>query len=111
MKWFGMWPSDPSHHRPRSKGGLRTRAKEEKREENDVGKARSLPQEWSTWKVLYSGWHLEGYRLLRLQRHLISDEGKSCGLYYKCFTIVIFNHNDSGQYYKTTITIIIDDAS
>ncbi len=48
MKWFGMRPSDPSHRRPRSKGGLHTRAKEEKREENDVGKARSLPQERST---------------------------------------------------------------
>ncbi len=33
------------------------------------------------------------------------------GLYYKCFTIVIYNHNDSGQYYKTTITIVIDDPS
>jgi len=32
----------------------------------------------------------------------------ACDLYYKCFTIVI---NDSGQYYKTTITIIIDDPS
>ncbi len=31
------------------------------------------------------------------------------GLYYKQVTIVIYNHNDSGQYYKTTITIIIDD--
>jgi hypothetical protein len=35
----------------------------------------------------------------------------SCGLYYKCFTIIIYNHNDSGQYYKTTIMIIIDDPS
>ncbi len=25
--------------------------------------------------------------------------------------IVIYNHNDSGQYYKTTITIVIDDPS
>ncbi len=33
------------------------------------------------------------------------------GLYYKCFTIVIYDHNDSGQYYKTTITIVIDDPS
>jgi hypothetical protein len=29
------------------------------------------------------------------------------GLYYKSFTIVIYNRNDSGQYYKSTITIII----
>jgi hypothetical protein len=33
------------------------------------------------------------------------------GLYYKCFTIVIYDHNDSGQYHKTRITIIIDDPS
>jgi hypothetical protein len=25
------------------------------------------------------------------------------GLYYKCFTIVIYDHNDNGLYYKTTI--------
>ncbi len=35
----------------------------------------------------------------------------ACGLYYKCFTIVIYDHNNSGQYYKTTITILIDDPS
>ncbi len=34
-----------------------------------------------------------------------------CGLYYKCFTIVIHNCNDSGQYYITTITIVIDDRN
>jgi len=28
------------------------------------------------------------------------------GLYYKSFTIVIYNHNDSSQYYKTMITIV-----
>ncbi len=33
------------------------------------------------------------------------------GLYHKCFTIVINNRNDSGQYYKTRITIVIDDSS
>ena len=31
------------------------------------------------------------------------------GLYYKQVTIVIYDRNDSGQYYKTTITIVIDD--
>ncbi len=36
---------------------------------------------------------------------------QSGGLYYKCFTIVIYDHNDSGQYYKTRITIVIDDPS
>ncbi len=39
------------------------------------------------------------------QCHVIS------GLYYKCFTIIIYDHNDSGQHYKTTITIVIDDPS
>ncbi len=29
--------------------------------------------------------------------------GKTCGLYYKSFTIVIYYHNDNGLYYKTTI--------
>ncbi len=36
---------------------------------------------------------------------------QSSGLYYKQVTIVIYNRNDSGQYYKTTITIVIDDPS
>ena len=27
---------------------------------------------------------------------------KASGLYYKSFTIVIYDCNDSGQYYKTT---------
>ncbi len=31
------------------------------------------------------------------------------GLYYKQVTIVIYDRNDSGQYYKTTIMIVIDD--
>jgi hypothetical protein len=39
-------------------------------------------------------------------RERLSD---TSGLYYKCFTIVIYNRNDSGQYYKTTIKIVIDD--
>jgi hypothetical protein len=30
----------------------------------------------------------------------------ACGLYYKSFTIVIYNGIDSGQYYKTMITIV-----
>ncbi len=33
------------------------------------------------------------------------------GLYYKCFTIVIYDRNDSGQLYKTTITIVIDNRN
>jgi hypothetical protein len=35
----------------------------------------------------------------------------TCGLYNKQLMIVIYNRNDSGQYYKTTITIIIDNPS
>jgi hypothetical protein len=41
----------------------------------------------------------------------IIGDATTSGLYCKCFTIVIDNRNDSGQYYKTTITIIIDDPS
>jgi hypothetical protein len=33
------------------------------------------------------------------------------GLYYKQVMIVIYDCNDSGQHYKTTIMIIIDDPS
>jgi len=40
------------------------------------------------------------YQILFLLRDI-------CGLYYKSFTIVICNHIDSGQYYKSTITLII----
>ncbi len=35
--------------------------------------------------------------------------GHYCGLYYKHVTIVIYDRNDSVQYHKTTITIVIDD--
>jgi hypothetical protein len=41
----------------------------------------------------------------------LSHMTPSCGLYYKQVTIVIYDRNDSGQYYKTTIIIIIDDPS
>jgi hypothetical protein len=27
-----------------------------------------------------------------------------CGLHYKSFTILIYDHNEIGQYYKTMIT-------
>jgi hypothetical protein len=30
-----------------------------------------------------------------------SYEYHTCGLYYKCLTIVIYNRNDIGLYYKT----------
>jgi hypothetical protein len=31
---------------------------------------------------------------------------KNFGLYNNSFTIVIYDHNDSSQYYKTVITIV-----
>ncbi len=33
------------------------------------------------------------------------------GMYYKSFTIVIYDHYDSGQYFKTMIMIVIYDNS
>ncbi len=36
---------------------------------------------------------------------------EASGLYYKEVMIIIYDCNDSGQYYKTTITIVIDDPS
>ncbi len=50
------------------------------------------------------------------QRHYIKNEvpvkcAKSSGLYSKHVTIVIYDRNDSGQYCKTTIMIVIDDPS
>ncbi len=36
---------------------------------------------------------------------------QTSGLYYISFKIIIYDHNDSGQYYKTMITIIIYDHS
>ncbi len=36
---------------------------------------------------------------------------RTCGLYYKSFAIVIYDHIDSGQYYKPMIRIIIYDHS
>ncbi len=42
---------------------------------------------------------------------LARDNKNSSGLYYKCFTIVIYDLNDNGQYYNTTITIVIDNPS
>ncbi len=36
---------------------------------------------------------------------------KICGVYHKSFTIVIYDCNDSGQYYKTIITVVIYDYS
>jgi len=42
-------------------------------------------------------------RLLKTENSKGNSE--TCGMYYKSFTIVINDH-DSGQYYKTTITIV-----
>ncbi len=38
-------------------------------------------------------------------------KGDTSGLYYKQVTIIIYDSNDSGENYKTTITIVIDDPS
>ncbi len=50
-------------------------------------------------------------KLIFAPKQCLTEEVGSCGLYYKQVTIVIYDHNDSGQYYKTTITIVIDDPS
>ncbi len=42
-------------------------------------------------------------------RKTFGQKWHACGLYYKCFIIVIYDGNDSCQYYKTRITIVIDD--
>jgi len=47
----------------------------------------------------------------KLEFSIILPSIKISGLYYKCFTIVIYDRNDSGQHYKTRITIIIDNPS
>jgi hypothetical protein len=36
-------------------------------------------------------------------KEFYSTDPKVCGLYYKCVTIVIYDRNDSRQYYKTNI--------
>jgi len=54
--------------------------------------------------------HLKKCKQLFEYQHLLLL-GDICGLYYKQVTIVIYDRNDSGQYYKTSITIIIDDPS
>ncbi len=35
-----------------------------------------------------------------LKSDLDVQQAHLCGLYYKCLTIVIYNHNDIGLYYK-----------
>ncbi len=42
---------------------------------------------------------------------MIYDGQDICGLDYKYFTIVIYDCNDSAQYYNTAVTIVIDDLS
>ncbi len=51
-------------------------------------------------------WHFQEYPWTNF-----SQQDETCGLYYKQVTIVIYDCNDSGQYYKTTIMIVIDDPS
>ncbi len=50
------------------------------------------------------------YKGINYGRKKFYDTGP-CGLYYKCFTFIIYTHNDSGQYYKITIMIVIDYPS
>ncbi len=52
------------------------------------------------------------FKLSKKEKKLayLSGEGyleweTTCGLYYKYFTIVIYDRNDSVQYYKTMIVV------
>ncbi len=45
-------------------------------------------------------------RLEQYSQHLKQRTNAPRGLYYISFTIVFYDRNDSGQYYKTTITIV-----
>ncbi len=40
---------------------------------------------------------------------MLESSFRISGLYYKHVTIVIYDRNDSVQYHKTTITIVIDN--
>ncbi len=44
-------------------------------------------------------------------QNIFGTHAATSSLYYKQVTIIIYDCNDSGQYYKTTITIVIDDPS
>jgi hypothetical protein len=51
---------------------------------------------------------------LDLRPYGLPEKSKICatsGLFYKCFMVVIYDRNDSGNYYKTTIMIVIDNPS
>jgi hypothetical protein len=50
-------------------------------------------------------------RVAKMVFWVIAIPDDTRGLYSKQVTIVIYDRNDSGQYYKTTIMIIIDDPS
>ncbi len=41
----------------------------------------------------------------------VFEPKNTCGLYYKCFMMVIYNRNDRGQYYKTAVMIVIDNRN
>jgi hypothetical protein len=51
------------------------------------------------------------YNTMLLAKAKLCDNSTLVSLFYKHFTIVIYNRNDVGQYYKTTVTIVIDDLS
>ncbi len=62
---------------------------------------------WSSeriWKVSLRGPLRWDWRLLWIE--CLEALALSSGLYYKCFTIVIYNCSDSRQYYKTIKMII-----
>ncbi len=44
----------------------------------------------------------------RQRRKYFFCGSNTCGLYFKSFTIVIYNCNDSGLYYKTTIVALYE---
>ncbi len=44
-------------------------------------------------------------------QNIFGTHAATSSLYYKQVTIIIYDSNDSGQYYKTTITIAIDYPS
>jgi len=72
---------------------------------NINGQGCRLSDKPNTKVCLLLGQGLEGLN------HMFSVFLLTGGLYYKCFTIIIYYCNDSGQYYKTTITIVIYDPN
>ena len=52
-----------------------------------------------------SAYNLPSFKITKMDQLFYSYyKLDTSGLNYKCFMIVIYNRNDSGQYYKTMIT-------